>query len=57
MADELVVHQDALQVRMSPETDPEHVPDFPLEPISTCPQGSQGIDLRVSLLDFLYRDL
>src|SRR5437867_10921398 len=37
MADELGVHQDALQVRMSPEPDPEHVPDLPLEPVSTGP--------------------
>src|SRR3989442_10213136 len=57
MADELLVHQDALQVRMAPETDPEHVPDFPLVPIRTCPQRSQGIDFRLSLPDFSQRHL
>src|SRR3990172_4856426 len=54
MADELVVHQDALQIRMSVEADAEHVPDLPLEPVRTGPHRRQGIDLRIRFFD---RDL
>ncbi len=57
MADELVVHQDALQIPMSPEADAEHVPDLPLEPISACPERTEGIHLWLSFLAFPYRDL
>src|SRR5262245_18481384 len=37
VTDELLVHQNALQVRVSSESDPEHVPHFALEPIGDRP--------------------
>src|SRR5436190_24358938 len=33
MANELLVHENPLQVRMSSEADAEHVTSFPLEPV------------------------
>src|SRR3989338_2591573 len=34
---ELLVHEDAVQVRVAGESDAEHVPDFPLEPVPPRP--------------------
>src|SRR3990172_8712526 len=51
---ESVVHQDPLQVRMSAEADPEHVPHLALEPVGASPEGSERVDFRVLLV---YRNL
>src|SRR5207249_1736555 len=48
---EAVVHQDALQVRVPAETDPEHIPDLALEPVGAGPQRAEGVYNRVTFLD------
>src|SRR5207253_1034013 len=50
MTDELLVSQNALQVRVSSESDAEHVPHFALEPVRARPERRLRIDLRVVLL-------
>src|SRR5438552_10592045 len=39
------VHEYALQVRMPPKADPEHVPYLALEPVGSRPQRAEGIYL------------
>src|ERR1019366_5953344 len=39
--------QNADQVRMIAEADPEHVEDFALIPIRSVPDGSRGVDLGI----------
>src|SRR5713101_1686830 len=43
------VHEYALQVRMPPKADPEHVPDLALEPVGSGPQRGERIHLGAGL--------
>src|SRR5713226_9064160 len=44
------VHEYALQVRMPPKADPEHVPYLALEPVGSGPQRGEGVHLSHGLL-------
>src|ERR1700722_18715786 len=44
MSFERIVHQDAPQVRMALEDDPEHVEAFALEPVRRAPHSNHAVD-------------
>src|SRR5579862_9561760 len=51
MSLEGIVHQDAAQVGMSLEVDPEHVEAFALQPVRRAPYSDHAVDPRIGPVD------